>query len=158
MGGQGNPLKLKAFCPFSYKKWPKVKRFKWNVPRGLRHTALRSHARPAARSAHSWIRHCSTFPNEFSSSSIGLIVRRCLRRRALPYLVDYCTYVRRWRRQSSASTGVHTFLYLCYVFSAAVVRQSVFVQLSGDAAAAKCLKTLHILPKLITVTVIVIEK
>jgi len=35
--------KLKAFCPFSYKKWPKVKDFNKNLPPCLRQTASRSH-------------------------------------------------------------------------------------------------------------------
>jgi len=32
-GGQGSrPLKLKAFCQFSYKKWPKFKDLNENLP------------------------------------------------------------------------------------------------------------------------------
>jgi len=33
-GGQGGeaPIKLKAFCKFLYKKWPKVKDFSDNLP------------------------------------------------------------------------------------------------------------------------------
>ena len=42
-----SPLKLKAFCPFSYKKCPKVKDLNENLPPCLRQTAFRSHARPA---------------------------------------------------------------------------------------------------------------
>jgi len=40
---QLSPLKLKAFCPFSYKKWPKVKDLKENLLPCLRQTASCSH-------------------------------------------------------------------------------------------------------------------
>ena len=36
IGGQGAnplPLKMKAFCSFSYQKWPKVKDLNENLPR-----------------------------------------------------------------------------------------------------------------------------
>jgi len=46
-GSRGRaPLKLKAFCPVSYKKWPKIKDLNENLSHGLRHTALRSHDHP----------------------------------------------------------------------------------------------------------------
>jgi len=35
----GVTLKLKALCPFSYKKWPKVKDFNENLPPCLRQTS-----------------------------------------------------------------------------------------------------------------------
>jgi len=41
-----SPLKLKAFCPSSYKKWPNVKDLNENWPSCLRHTASRSHDQP----------------------------------------------------------------------------------------------------------------
>ena len=44
-GGSGvqSPLKLKAYCPFSFKKWPKVEDLNKNLPPCLRQTALRRH-------------------------------------------------------------------------------------------------------------------
>jgi len=73
IGGGAKSLKLKAFWLFSYKKWPEFKDLgiHENFPPCLRQTASRSHminpkfwsmgggGRPAARSAHSCIRHCS---------------------------------------------------------------------------------------------------
>jgi len=64
--------KLKAFCSFSYKKWPNVTDLNEKLPPCLRQTASPSDAQPApsfdqwgrgggraaARSAHCWIRHC----------------------------------------------------------------------------------------------------
>jgi len=39
-------LKLKAFRPFSYKKWPKIKDLNEKLPQGLRQTPLCSHDQP----------------------------------------------------------------------------------------------------------------
>ena len=41
-----SPLKLKAFCQFSYKKWPKVKYLHENLPPCLRQTVWRRHDQP----------------------------------------------------------------------------------------------------------------
>ena len=43
---RGQGAKLKPFCPFSYKKWPKFKDLNENLPQGLRQTASRSHDPP----------------------------------------------------------------------------------------------------------------
>ena len=47
-GGQGGeaPLKLKAFCQFSYKKWPKVQYLNENLPPCLRQAVWRRHDQP----------------------------------------------------------------------------------------------------------------
>ena len=42
----GPHLKQKAFCQFSYKKWPNVNDLNENLPSCLRQTASRSHDQP----------------------------------------------------------------------------------------------------------------
>ena len=60
----GGPLKLRAFCTFLCKKWPNVKDSNENLPPCLTSAAMTSPKfwsmrEAAARTAHSWIRHCS---------------------------------------------------------------------------------------------------
>ena len=47
-GGSGGetPLKLKAFCQFSFKKWPKVKDMSENLSPCLMQTVSRRHDQP----------------------------------------------------------------------------------------------------------------
>ena len=66
VGGQGGeaPLKLKTFCTFLHKKWPKVKDLSENLPPCLSRAAMASPkfwsmGGAAAMTAHSWIRHWS---------------------------------------------------------------------------------------------------
>ena len=65
-GGSGGeaPLKLKAFCTFYTKKWPKVEDLRENLPPYLSRAAMASPKfwsmggrGAAALTAHSWIRH-----------------------------------------------------------------------------------------------------
>ena len=56
--GGKTPLKLKAFCTFLCKKWPKVKDLSENLPPCLSRAAMTS---PKFWSMHSWIRHCTLY-------------------------------------------------------------------------------------------------
>jgi len=64
-GQRGSGLKLKDFCTFLYKKWPKVKDLRENLPPCLSRTAMTSPkfwslgGGAAAQSTHSCIRHYS---------------------------------------------------------------------------------------------------
>jgi len=62
-GSGGSPLKLKAFCTFLHKKWPKVKDLSENLSPCLSRAAKASPkfwsmGGGGALAAHSWIRHC----------------------------------------------------------------------------------------------------
>ena len=62
LGGR-SPLKLKAFCTFLHKKWPKVKDLSENLSPCLSRATKASPkfwsmGGAAALTAHSWIRHC----------------------------------------------------------------------------------------------------
>ena len=73
----GEAPKLKAFCTFLYKKWPKVKDLSENLPPCLSCATVTSPkfwsigggGGAAARTAHSWIRHCALFTDKDFSVS-----------------------------------------------------------------------------------------
>ena len=71
VGGQGGkaPLKLKAFCTFLHKKWPKVKDLSENLSPCLSRAAKASPkfwsmGGAAALTAHSWIHHWSQLTSQ----------------------------------------------------------------------------------------------